>query len=549
MTNRRQWLAGTLAGAAAAAAQTSRSKLTLTENLDRSVARLLEGQVLDKDSRYRGGLADSTGLYMPASGGGIIEQLAAAFVWPESKYRGQGLLLERIELAVQFVTRSLTKDGNISLLSTNFNSPPDTGFMMHNLCTAAILARTHGAPAIEALLRPLLLRAGEGLAKGGIHTPNHRWVVCSALAQLNELYPDTRYLKRIGQWLEEGIDIDADGQFSERSTSVYSAVCDRAFTVMAAKLKRPELLEPVRRNLDSLLYLLHPDGEVVTEISRRQDRNQRATADRYWFPIRYLAVHDNNRMYESMARQYASNGASASALLEYPELTREVPPKALPDNYRRDFPALGISRIRRGPTSATLVLGGTDRFFSFRRGGVVVNAVRFASAFFGKGQFDPTLAEERDGGWYFEQNLEGPYWQPLEHPGAAIVAHEDFTASKKNRKQSEVARLRQAAWVKETAKGFTVRISSTGTHDVPMAIEISFAPGGKLEGCVAHSDAWILPRDFGTMRVGESAVRFGPGRGEHQYIQVRGALPRLEGTSVYLTGSTPFDHTITFEWA
>ena len=509
---------------------------------------MLAAQVLDSGSRYRGGLADATGLYPPGSGGGIIEQLTTAFVWPESKYRGNALLVERVVLAAQFVARSLTKDGNINLLSTNFNSPPDTGFMMHNLCTAAMVARSHGARQIEAALRPVLERAGEGLVKGGIHTPNHRWVVCSALAQLNELYPDSRYLKRIEQWLDEGIDIDDDGQFSERSTTVYSAVCDRAFTVMAAKLKRPELLEPVRRNLNSLLYLLHPEGEVVTEISRRQDRNQRATADRYWFPIRYLAVHDNNGQYESMARQYASNGASISAILEYSELAREVEPKPLPDNYLRKFPALGITRIRRGPTSATLILGDSDRFFSFRHGKVVVNAVRFASSFFGKGQFEPKLAEERDGGWYFEQNLEGPYWQPLEYPGAPIVAHEDFTASKKLRKQSEVAKLRQSAWVKETGKGFTLRVAATGTDDVPLAIEISFAPGGKLEGCVAHQDSWILAKDFATMRVGESVVRFGPGRGEHQYIQVRGALPKLEGTSVYLTGSTPFDHTITFHW-
>ena len=98
------------------------------------------------------------------------------------------------------------------------------------------------------------------------------------------------------------------------------------------------------------------------------------------------------------------------------------------------------------------------------------------------------------------------------------------------------------------AEGFAVRVVSSGTDDVPLAIEISFVPGGKLEGCTAHNDAWIFEKDWGTMRVGGSTVRFGPGRGEHRYIQVRGALPRLEGTSVYLTSSTPFDHTIKFEW-
>ena len=547
MVNRRQWIASAVAGAAAAQGQ-SPSRTGLTQGLDRSVARLIDAQVLNADSRFRGGLPDGTGLFMPGSAGGLIEQLTTAFVWPESKYHGNSLLIERVRLASQFIARSMTKDGNINLLSTNFNSPPDTAFLMHNLCTAAIIARKQGANEIEAALAPILLRAAGGLVKGGIHTPNHRWVICSALAQLQELYPDPRYLKRIEQWLAEGIDIDSDGQFSERSTTVYSAICDRAFTVMAAKLNRPALLEPVRRNLNSLLYLLHPDGEVVTEISRRQDRNQRATADRYWFPIRYLAVHDNNGQFESMGRDYAAGGASVSALIEYPELLREVEPKPIPDNYQRNFPALGITRIRRGSTSATLILGDSDRFFSFRHGGIVVNAVRFASAFFGKGQFEPHLAEERDGGWYFEQQLEGPYWQPLEHPGSALVTHEEFTASKKLRQQSEVAHLRQSAWVKETAKGFTLRVAASGTGEVPMAIEISFSDGGKLDGCVAHQDAWILEKGFGTLRVGDSGVRFGPGLGQHKYLQLRGALAKLEGRSVYLTALTPIDHTIEFEW-
>ncbi|HEY3740720.1 MAG TPA: hypothetical protein VGL53_12795 [Bryobacteraceae bacterium] len=549
MFSRREWIAGT-AFAAAAAGQTKASSSTLAERFDANVAHLIDAQNLDTGARHRGGLVDSTGLYMPGSIAGLIEQFSAAYVWPQSKYRGNPLMVERLTLATQYLERVMTKDGNINLLSTNFNSPPDTGFLMHGLCTAAFIARKYKAKEIEDALHPVLERAGDALIKGGIHTPNHRWVVSAAMAQLNVLYPDPRLIKRIDQWLAEGIDIGPDGQFSERSTTVYSGVSDRAFTVMAAKLGRPELLDPVRRNLNSLLYLLHPGGEVATDVSHRQDRNVRGTADRYWLPIRYLAVHDNNGVFESLGRQYASNGVSVPEMLEYGELvTAAVEPKPLPEDYRRTFPALGIARVRRGPTSATLVLGGSDRFFSLRRGAVVVNAVRFATAFFGKGQFVPTLAVERDGGWYFEQNLEGPYYQPLEHPTAPIIAHEDFEASKKIRRQSEVGHLRQSAFLKETPKGFELRIAASGTDEVPLSVEISFAPEGRLEGCTALHDVWLLEKDWATMRAGDSSIRFGPGHAEHRYVQLRGALPKLDGTSVYLTGSTPFDHTITFEFS
>ncbi len=537
-----------MSAAAAAAAQTSIPSELVRKN-DEAAARYLEQQVTAGD-RWRGAVRGNDGLHSHGGTAGLLNALGTGFLYEGSRYHNSGEALERLRLAAGFISRTMSADGNIDLLTTNFNSPPDTGFVVHGLAPLLRLARQRGNREVAAFMEPLLERFGAGMAKGGVHTPNHRWVVASALAQIHELMPRPEYLRRIDSWLAEGVDIDSDGQFTERSTSVYNPVCDRAFVVLAHKLNRPELLEPVRRNLDSLLYLLHPNYEVVTEISRRQDQFQRGYMWNYWFPLAYMAQCDGNARYAALAEKAAPHTATLAAVLEYPELLRPVKTAPVPDDYEKQFPALGIARVRRGAVSATLVLGGSSRFFTLRRGDATVAAVRFASAFFGKGQFIPEKASKQNGAYVFEQELSAGYYQPLEKPHA--VAAGEWASTRRERRETEVCKLRQSAVVREEKDGFSLRIQSTGTPNVPLAIEIVIGPETALEGCEAvagEAGAHLMRAADGVLRAGANSIRFGPALREHAWVSVRGAEPRIPGhSSVYLTALTPVDHTLRFSW-
>jgi hypothetical protein len=521
---------------------------------DASAESYLKAQITEAGP-WQGSVPDEYGMHAAGSASGLIETVTAAVSHPGSKHHGSNEAVERIRLAAGFLERSQSPEGFIDLLSTNFNSCPDTGFVVHNVGTAGAVAKISGNDTVLAILRPFLTKAANGMAEGGIHTPNHRWVVSSALAQVNDLFPNPAYVRRIGQWLAEGIDVDGDGQYTERSTVTYNTVCDRAFTVLAAKLKRPELLDPVRRNLKAMLYLLHPDGEVVTEVSRRQDQFVRGTMAGYWFPVRYLAVHDADGQFAALARGLSDN-ARLSALLEYPELLKALPaPAALPSDYERTMPEIGLTRIRRGDLDATLVLADSSRFFSARKGGVVVQAVRFATSFFGKGQFVPASTVGRQGSYVATQSLSAPYYQPL--APAQKVDYRNWGALRDHRRKTQVCTMEQSVTVKEKTGGFDLRIQSRGASGgqrlgVPLAIEINLREGGRLEGCrsAPHvEDAWILESGYAKYTVGGQSVRIGPGAAGHLLTQLRGAEAKLPGVSVYLTGYTSFDQTVSIEFS
>ena len=90
----------------------------------------------------------------------------------------------------------------------NLESPPDTAFLLELIIAGAHLIVKESAQDlsnVSSTIKQFLLSAGDALSVGGVHTPNHRWVVSAALARLNALYPNKKYLDRIDDWLGEGV--------------------------------------------------------------------------------------------------------------------------------------------------------------------------------------------------------------------------------------------------------------------------------------------------------------------------------------------------------
>ncbi|WP_439559295.1 hypothetical protein [Dyadobacter sp.] len=523
---------------------------------DTSIESLRKYQVKDTDSPDLGGLRDGFDILNPHSTSALVQCGSAGLFSPSSKYYKSTDLLASVNLAVLYLIKTQHSDGTIDLLSTNFHSTPDTGFLVKRLAMAYMLMEKSGTPGADkvlANLKTFLLKCGEALSVGGIHTPNHRWVVSAALTRLNELWPNPKYVSRIEQWLGERIDMDADGQYNEKSTFIYSSLTDRLLITIAKGMKKPELLDNVRKNLNMTMYYVHPNGEVVTDASGRQDKAVIGTLENYYYPYRYLAIKDKNPQYAAMCRMIEKTaGPKTGAFIDYfltdPSLWVELPAeKPYPVSYVKTFANSGLVRIRRDNRDSTLI-ANNPVFFTFMKGNAVLQGLRFASSFFGKGQFQSEKIVQNGDTWELTQKLDGPYFQP--YPKESLPNDGDWEKMPRaNRPQSEVQLLETKVRIKETTDGMEVEVTTSGTERVPAALELIFRPGGELKGVVKienTKDSWLLKDQIGTYRFNDDTISFGPGTALHKNIALRGALPQMDAPTVFLTGFTPFKHVIRF---
>jgi hypothetical protein len=128
---------------------------------------------------------------------------------------------------------------------------------------------------------------------------------------------------------------------------------------------------------------------------------------------------------------------------------------------------------------------------------------------------------------------------------------------------SNIQTLDQKITVIEKQGLFELHFEVTGHQRVPLIVELAFRTGGELTGSFQERTAgdgakvWLLKEGAGRYRVGEDIIEFGPGLSEHQNLNIsggpsydaHGAIMKVVGTRVYITGFTPFQKVITIKGA
>jgi hypothetical protein len=534
------------------------------DHLDTALAEKLDRQILDTDR------ADAGGLYAPALGfagastgsEALLTQLVIGYVTEDSRYYEDDEILDRIRLAAGFHRRVQRPSGLIDLHECNFDSPPDTAFHVAEIATAARLAERSdaaGSDRIGALLEPYLVAAAEGIAAGGFHTANHRWVIVDALAKVHELYPDqTDLIDPIERYLAETIDINADGEYTERSHAIYTNVVNRHLIGASLSLGRPELLAPVRRSLQTTIDLMDDDWTVATAFSSRQDRDQVRVPTAGAANFYYLARLDDDERFVAAANGLLEAGGwdeetvlvqLLSYFARHPEwTTSDLPAGSRREDFVREMPDSGLWRARDGAFSAT-VGTGTQNLVSLSYGDAKLLGLQLHTPYFGGEcvgeeirftDAGPVLGVETN---YWNESLPGYFeplgrpvdWGDLERDTRAVRERPDF--------EIEVS----AAHVTD---GLDVTVSvSGGLSGVPFAIEARFPPGGTVSvggASLSGSAGESLFHESGTLyyRRGTDVIGIGPGFSRHRYDPSTPTRPSEAPVRVLLTDWAPLERTL-----
>jgi hypothetical protein len=535
----------------------------IRRHLERSVRESYARQVLDP-ARFDHGafLSERDGCANPDHTANAKDLAGACYVFlaEGSDLAGDDDLFERIELAIAFQRRSQRPTGLIDLISINWESPPDTGFTVQLLATVVELARRHAATGDERAriiadtLGEYVRTAAAGMIGRGFHTPNHRWVVCSALAQAQALFPDLAARGYVDSILAEGIDINADGEYSERSTGIYTAVCNRSLRFMADNLDKPELLDHVRKSLDLTAHLFHHDGTVVTSISNRQDRGQRVVplsiADSFYD----LARRDGNGVWASLADHLVAHGSDAAhgvwliqPFLACPDYRHDtLARQPLPDKYRKVYPASGLWRVRSGLLSATAATGNLTAF-AVRCGDVALKAVKIASTYSMAGTFAAETLEATEGGVRLTHQAAAKHIPGYDLPLGRPVPPGEFARLRPERERWTLPLMDQILDIREVDGGFDLRVRTQGGLDrVTYQFECCFEGPGEWETAdqvirVDNGQTTILKSGHGVFHRGEHGISVGPGSDAHRMWQMRNTEPEPDSFRVLLTFRTPID--------
>ncbi|TDF92814.1 hypothetical protein [Paenibacillus piri] len=529
---------------------------------------ILRFQCLDTSSRdYGGCVVPPKEFSEPGVTAHCLDVLLSVYYNADSIYCGKPELLNSARLYIASLLREQHEDGTQDLKETNFHDATSAAFTVQVLAYTYRLVQKYSKQSeleqeIGGMMFDYLSRAAEGILNGGFHTPNHRWVMASALSLLYNLLGDERLRTEIQLYLNEGIDCDEYGEYTERSVGIYNVINNRSLQIMAEQLAMPELLQHIQRNLDMVMKYIEPDQTLFTLNSTRQDYGKDTYPISYYDNFLLMAYQLSNKTYAYVADQLlhltdrllkkADSAVDIAAAVPAPRLLTQYMLNEGLDRFESETEAPGLHYetwfknsgvIRQRTDNVTLtVLKNNSTFLKFQSGGNKVY-VKFAGSFFSKGQFKVNDIQKTDKGYSLNYSCEWGYVRPFPNGSPTPVWGEMKHAE---RERVQLQRYDITIDIIIEREGIVMDVHSEGVEQVPCKLEFIFESGGMLEtgDTLIPGDAGrtaILKNGEAIYRLDGESIRLQGGFGEHAYTSaMRGTEANSKDKfTVYMTDFTP----------
>ena len=546
---------------------------------ERDIEKMLDEQCVDKNNIYYGVIENvGDGYVEPSNGCEISSLYITAYYTPGIKYYLDDNLLFRAKIAMEHTLKRQHDDGTLDLMVTNFHDSTMCGFVMQKVGPAYLLMRkftknTKEENELDELYLRFIKNCGEAMTNCGFHTPNHRWVVSSALSFCYNIIKDERYLNHIKKFLAEGIDCDENGEFSERSAGIYNIVCDRSLIIIAMQLNMPEILEHVKRNLYMAIKYFEPDWTINTMNSNRQDFGADPDFDIYYECYTTMALLTQNPEFawiadyilEKNLGKFAADFDKGFGILPTLFLTDEnleakmlgIKTQKPLFEYDEYFINSGIVRKRIGDTTLTLVKDRPN--FAKLQYKDKKMQMRFAGSFFGEPHahfIAQTIEPDKNNTSYRLTYLTHcGYRRPLDSDDTQkITDWYKFDHSKRG--EICVQEFHVVFEFVFKHDGLEITLEADGCDNIPLKLELMFNAGGVYN----TPDTEIITRegDYIFLKKGSASYTFKDkkrfiidgGFNSHRYAKnMRGSIPGdNKACSIVMTGFTPIKKTLRIRW-
>ena len=530
---------------------------------DALIDSLMASQVVDQNNPDFGGFLRGGFIYVePRESGFHLADLIEGYICRESRHFHSPQVADAIRRTITYMDRHQRPDGCFDLSGCNFASPPDTTFMTNAIFNAWWLMEKRCDPETDWLKEPVLrfiTTCAEGIAAGGFHTPNHRWAISACLKCAANATGRKEFSDRADQYLAEGLDINEDGEFAERSAGNYNQVNDDQMIRLFIATGEKRFLEASRANLEMMFNYIDPDDSVFTNNSTRQDNGRKVYLNTYYilFLLTGYFLKDAKlaRAAEYMYQTARSHGIVPNGiewLLLYDDLdgygADESFDLSVVEHYSRVFPASRIARVRNGAYSWTM-LEDRPNFLYFQSGALTMYLVIYANLC-DRRHFLGEKIETIPGGYQMKAHAAGWYYKPF-WPNLPDTSDWWAMDNPHTRERVEGAPLDICVRVTDTGDGIDVAITTSGIDRLPFRLELGVLP------CTVRGEQFLMEGKAGeslTLMNGSvelsnhagDVITLSPGFCEHGMLgRSTNAYPQSpDHFTLYMTDFTPVDRVL-----